>query len=343
MEKSAIVFDAQKYIWIDSFSIYPNTVGDTFTIQLFNPNNTVAKSYTGVTSTNSGKQVVPFAAFIKNDNGYKLRITRNPGLKCDSIKSTPGYTMQITGAMSIVQDMDTANSGTGYLGRYNFFYDWHVRYDALTTTDSSAQTVPLGFEALPGTTYSLKLDTNPGVWDDSIGPAPYIKNKQCIITISNETTNNRYNPLYELTIKHGYVKDCIDYPDTVNTQNIMDYSYCPLMFTKLQVARMRAALSSDVGGRNNLVKDTTHVRTGILTSIGGSYGVRNDLKPVPDFSVERNSTSSTGMRTYYMCGSESFKFKNRSWRDTVMSSTWTFSNGASNNNVTETKIAIESF
>lgn len=339
IEKSAIVFDAQKYMWIDSFDIYPNTIGDTFTIQLFRANNTVVKSYTGVTTTNTGKQVVPFAAFFPDATGYRLRITRNPGLKCDSIKSTPTFPRQLTGAMSFVQDLDTANVTSGYLGRYNFFYNWSVRYDALTTTDSSEQLVPLAFDVLPGTTYSLKLDKNPGVWGDSIGVAPYIKSKKCIINISNETTNNRYNLLYELKIRHGYVKNCIDYPDTANTQNIMDYADCPKMFTKLQVERMRATLASDIAGRNNWVNDTTHVRTGILTSLGGSYGVRNDMKPVPDFSVEAQAGPNRS-RTYFQCGTETFRFKNRSWRDTIESSTWTFSNGAANATVNETALQV---
>lgn len=37
-----------------------------------------------------------------------------------------------------------------------------------------------------------------------------------------------------------------------NVENYMDYSYCSKMFTAGQVTRMRAAITSSVGGRNNL-------------------------------------------------------------------------------------------
>jgi PKD repeat protein len=37
-----------------------------------------------------------------------------------------------------------------------------------------------------------------------------------------------------------------------NTENYMDYSYCSKMFTPGQATRMRSALTSSVGGRNNL-------------------------------------------------------------------------------------------
>src|SRR5690606_5905868 len=119
-------------------------------------------------------------------------------------------------------------------------------------TDSGAQVVPLNFKVLPDTTYRLRLTTNPGLYSDLVGAAPYVKNIPCVITILNDTSNGRYNLLYDLQVRYGYIKNCIDYPDTVNTQNIMDYSECPIMFTNLQVARMRATLASPVGNRSNL-------------------------------------------------------------------------------------------
>jgi PKD repeat protein len=47
-----------------------------------------------------------------------------------------------------------------------------------------------------------------------------------------------------------------------NTENYMDYSYCSKMFTPGQVNRMRAALTSSVGGRNNLWTNTNLANTG---------------------------------------------------------------------------------
>lgn len=349
--RSTITFDVQKYMWLDSVEIYPNSIGNNFSIQLLKLNNDTIKTINGTTTTNSGKQVVAISAFLEPASGYKLRIVQNPGLKCDSLTQadlTTGWDNPESGVLSFVNNIDTTNQDAGttpgaYKGRYVYFYNWHIRHNALTITDSGKQDVRLNFATTANTTYSLKLSKNPGVYNDLTGAAPYVKSVTCILDISNETSNGRYNGLYDLVISHGYVKNCIDYPDTVNTQNIMDYSYCPLMFTELQVERMRASLSSNVGGRSNLVKDTTHVRTGILSSLGGSYKPNNDMKPIPDFSVELSNGFAGRMRTYYMCGSETFKFQNRSWRDTVTSSTWTFSNGATNNNVSQSQFQIEGY
>lgn len=46
-------------------------------------------------------------------------------------------------------------------------------------------------------------------------------------------------------------------------QNFMDYSYCSTMFTLGQKARMIAALSSSVGGRNNVVSAANLAATGV--------------------------------------------------------------------------------
>ena len=56
----------------------------------------------------------------------------------------------------------------------------------------------------------------------------------------------------------------VNYPDTTNTQNIMDYTYCSRMFTNGQVARMHAALNSSVAGRNNLWNPYNLTATGAL-------------------------------------------------------------------------------
>lgn len=47
-----------------------------------------------------------------------------------------------------------------------------------------------------------------------------------------------------------------------NAENYMDYSYCSKMFTAGQVSRMRAAIISNVGGRNNLWSATNLSATG---------------------------------------------------------------------------------
>ncbi len=106
----------------------------------------------------------------------------------------------------------------------------------------------------------------------------------------------------------------IDYPDTTNSQNIMDYTYCSKMFTYGQVLRMRAALNSTIAGRNNLWQLSNLTTTGALLPTP-------DLAPIADFNPNRvftcaNTTGTNGQ----------VSFTNRSWRDTVTSNSWTFTN-----------------
>jgi hypothetical protein len=51
-----------------------------------------------------------------------------------------------------------------------------------------------------------------------------------------------------------------------NVQNYMDYSYCCLMFTTGQASRMKTALNSTVGGRNNLSHPNNLVATGVTST-----------------------------------------------------------------------------
>lgn len=50
-----------------------------------------------------------------------------------------------------------------------------------------------------------------------------------------------------------------------NVQNVMDYSYCNIMFTYGQKARMHAALNSPIGSRNNLWQTANLIATGVYT------------------------------------------------------------------------------
>ena len=132
--------------------------------------------------------------------------------------------------------------------------------------------------------------------------------------------------LYDTRCAVGYTASGIDYPDTVNTQNIMDYSYCQKMFTIGQADRMRAALTSSVAGRNNLYSAANLTATGALMP-------RPDLPPVADFSVEKGLLSwggATAERAYFLCenSTTSFRFTNRSWNDTITTVEWAFSNDA---------------
>jgi hypothetical protein len=126
----------------------------------------------------------------------------------------------------------------------------------------------------------------------------------------------------------------INYPDTTVTQDIMDYSACPNeMFTKGQVARMRAALRSDVGYRNNLISGANLLRTGIWDTANNVALTPPDIKPIPLF----NNTQ------FFTCrnSSQPVAFNDHSYGDTVSAYLWSFdkggsANGATSKNVTST-------
>src|SRR5690606_2904125 len=142
-------------------------------------------------------------------------------------------------------------------------YNWRLKHKGITLTDTSVQTVSLvGFFAPPDSGYRLSVSENPGLRTDSVAVPLYTREIPCIMELQNHITDSRYNGLYNWHVKYGYVKNCIDYHDTTNTQNIMDYALsCAINFTKGQVDRMHAALLSDVGDRNRLAMLSTHIAT----------------------------------------------------------------------------------
>jgi len=122
------------------------------------------------------------------------------------------------------------------------------------------------------------------------------------------------------------VDSLVDYPDTCNVSNIMNYASCKNMFTIGQTVRARAAAYSDVGGRDSLWTTFNLTRTGALQPVP-------DLAPVADFSVANptfSSISQTAAVSHYMCSSQTFRFVDQSWNDTIATRSWTFSNGATN-------------
>ena len=108
----------------------------------------------------------------------------------------------------------------------------------------------------------------------------------------------------------------IDYPDTTNTQNIMDYSACSEeMFSKGQVSRMRTALRSDVGNRSNLMDTANLIRTGIMDGSGNILPA-TDIAPTALFTISRPFTCANS--------TSSIIFTNRSYNDTIATADWTF-------------------
>lgn len=92
-----------------------------------------------------------------------------------------------------------------------------------------------------------------------------------------------------------------------NVENYMDYSYCSKMFSHGQRDRMRAALTSNVGGRNNVWSSAN------LASVGAD-GTAGLCKA--NFTVTKQS----------VCIGESIQFSDVSFNG-VTSRTWTFSGG----------------
>ena len=126
------------------------------------------------------------------------------------------------------------------------------------------------------------------------------------------------------------VDSLVDYPDTSNEQNIMNYADCSkLMFTKGQVARMHAAINSPVAGRSNLWSPSNLIFTGVVESDSVTFVPTPDLPPIVDYAV-KNSTGSASSGTYtkFTCPGVQLAFINESYQDTVTSVNWTFSNSA---------------
>jgi len=154
------------------------------------------------------------------------------------------------------------------------------------------------------------------------------------------------------------VDSLVNYPDTANEQNVMNYADCKVMFTKGQVVRMRAALNSDVAGRNNLWDSTNLVNTGVGT-IDYTTGVvtpfpRPDLKPIPEFAAFTNGGSNPwlanavsrtnygNVMSYFTFPGTAMKFLNATWNDTVTSITWTFPSTAATPSITQANPVMDS-
>lgn len=215
-----------------------------------------------------------------------------------------------------------------------------TRWDSAT---SKRDTVASVMSSLAGSQTSWKYFSIPLVYKSTTK-----KPDSAVIVLSSSSTNSSlwakgsYLDIDHLLLtegEDGYFKttvlgDTAEYPDVTNTQNIMDYADCEINFTKQQVMRMRAALNNNVANRNNLITVSNQQVTGIGDTAAGSYK-RNDLKPVPDFSIEKGLFADG---TYYMCGDaqHTFNFKNQTWRDTVIAINWEFTNGATPSSSTST-------
>ena len=130
--------------------------------------------------------------------------------------------------------------------------------------------------------------------DDAVDDTP-----RCIgVTSCNLNSNTCSNDAAD-----GYwTTDVID-----NVENYMEYSYCNKMFTNGQKNRMRAALLSSVGGRNNIWTSSNQIATGLNSTPSlCAVGIR----------VERD----------IVCGGDDVQFFDESYNN-IVSWDWSFPNG----------------
>lgn len=93
-----------------------------------------------------------------------------------------------------------------------------------------------------------------------------------------------------------------------NVENYMDYSYCSKMFTPGQVTRMRNAITSSVGGRNNVISSSNLAAVGVS---GTPYLCK------AEFQADRTT----------ICAGNTINFTDLSY-NVVSSWTWTFTGGS---------------
>lgn len=220
---------------------------------------------------------------------------------------------------------------------YFAFYDGVITVASYLNTDNTISH-ELGHELNLDHTFGNTNGngTQSGIWftntcgDDGVDDTPPTKGYNttgCIPGALYDTTCAKGYKVVYVRPSTGALDSLVDYPDTCNSQNVMDYTYCSKMFTIGQTVRMRAALNSPTAGRNNLISSTNLSKTGALSP-------RVDLKPVADFSPS----------TYFVCKTgaplgTSVTFRDRSWRDTVTGWSWNFSNGASVATATTSTVA----
>jgi hypothetical protein len=223
-----------------------------------------------------------------------------------------------------------------------------------TKTAKLAQVAILNFavpKASASTVYKLHFTVNPGALRDSITPAlsTYPKGIPGSINLISPSKDTMYNFFYDWNFRYGYFKiygvdSLVDYPDTVNSQNVMDYTYCSKMFTEGQVGRMRAALTSSVAHRDSLISADNLARTGALDPTPA-------IAPKADYQVIRASLASgTGFiedaPAYFLCADDAkyhFQFKNWAWRAPVSSINWIMPAGASTPSSTSTTTVTSTF
>lgn len=265
-----------------------------------------------VSSTSTGNTWLPNGpttpAFnVTRAGTYTLRVTTGNG--CSAV-SEP-FTVSVQSPVSAGDDAElTACAGASDI---NLFTALNGKPDIGGTWSGPSEVVdglyqPASME--PGTyTYSVS-GTSPCPNDEAT----------VVVTEANE---------FVLTPGTFGVDDVVVYGTTnliENVENYMEYSYCSKMFTMGQVDRMRAAINSDVGERNNLWTEDNLRVTGV------AEGFRAACPPQADFyarTVLLNSTSQVQEIPFTptVCTNEQVQFVDNSVGGLPTSWEWTFEGG----------------
>lgn len=266
---------------------------------------------------NPTKGIVRHNSYLTMAGGDQAKFDNWPNNKYINIWSVATFSADHAGAAAYAYTPSSAASIP--------YYDGII---SLASYVDATKTIPHELGHVLNLRHPWGNTNNPGVacGDDNVHDTPPTK--------GHSPSGCTAAALYDTTCAKGYLKhytavigggdSVVDYPDTVNSQNIMDYTYCDRMFTIGQGVRMRAALNSATAGRNNLHTASNLNATGALAAFP-------DLPPVADYIVMKaGSGSFTDSRTYFMAftNTASFSFRNASWNDTVSGVSWSFSNGA---------------
>ena len=270
----------------------------------------------------------------RNVNSFQYTLGKfKPATEADDTHAGISFTAGTHSTLLNVVVYPTAPTGTPFtIELTNNNNTVIASHTDVVTAPNTAQRVSLGFYVPGAGTYNLLFSSNPGMLHDSLSHTLEINSIAGVV--APVATTPFYNYFYDWVVMYGYIKvDAAgivhDYPDTVNAQNIMDYTYCSRMFTQQQVTRMRTALTGSVASRSNLYSHANLVQTGV-TDTSGNFLPRVDLAPIADFSVKQTVPASSPSIATFICanGSSSVKFTDQSWNDTVDNRTWTFGNGA---------------
>jgi hypothetical protein len=203
------------------------------------------------------------------------------------------------------------------------FYDGVISLAGYMNNGSKTMNHELGHVLNLSHVWGDNNQPNIACGDDNVDDTPPTK--------GHNTTGCTSASIYDTVCSINYFKlytdslgnmELVNYPDTNNSQNIMDYTYCDKMFTKGQSKRMHLALNSDIGGRNMLWDSSNLVATGALAPFP-------DLKPIPDFTVTNvTGTSMLTKNANFAFPGKDVKFTSFTMNDTVTAMKWYFNDAA---------------